>query len=739
MLSQRDESVGMRRRDTVANSSAPGSPVRTFMAPPLQPSNPVSTTAPVRQVSRFLVSTVSTPTTPTVPSQEESTSQQGMDEGRAKGASADLEEGIFALPSSSGASSVTQHTPENTVTMGSEAQSHLQEKLKQVTSQPSELLMSGNTPVASHPATPHQSQSYDAYMQTLQQKLASISMPGGQPLGPLSPQSTMHANMNPAILLLDQAPALQMQQGMEALVAAVYTQSSQQQQQQQQQQPPPAPPPSAATSQTNLAAQSNSIQSQAKEQKARPAAIGFRDLEQELAKIHGGTRNPPAASNASQPAQSTQPLVILEATSPTPLTEGGEPSLNILSAPPVRKVSRFQVSVVNEGEEVAGAATLGEESTAAGQEDFDSANQEFCGEDQEDRSSPPNFPCEGITRRGRFSVVTHPGDLADAYDMFQLPTDDEDEDRPYDLNQRSPALRHHPSSLYHLPSDYAVKRKTPRPPLKLLPSTGSFYNHHSPVTSPTSTYGMSQFTADDMQRCLYSQSVDEPHDKPRHLQRQRRATENSHWIEPPAFTLSPPHTETGGLLPRAGSVADFRNLQPSSACPSRSTSPLMSPSNASNTLQRWASHSDLSAPVKSSSTRRKLPLRPDQKCTLVRSYSFDPPHLRSTESSTSRRHLSSSDEPRHLLQARLKSARSMINLVQNKQMTHHYPQLHHRKSVYHTVHAGMKPSVWVQQPKSSCSSSLEDLSDEDADDEDDTAAAAARYQQSSRAAQRLMV
>ncbi|KAF4527262.1 hypothetical protein B566_EDAN006981 [Ephemera danica] len=460
---------------------------------------------------------------------------------------------------------------------------------------------------------------------------------------------------------------------------------------------------------------------------------------QELAKIHGGTRNPPAASNASQPAQSTQPLVILEATSPTPLTEGGEPSLNILSAPPVRKVSRFQVSVVNEGEEVAGAATLGEESTAAGQEDFDSANQEFCGEDQEDRSSPPNFPCEGITRRGRFSVVTHPGDLADAYDMFQLPTDDEDEDRPYDLNQRSPALRHHPSSLYHLPSDYAVKRKTPRPPLKLLPSTGSFYNHHSPVTSPTSTYGMSQFTADDMQRCLYSQSVDEPHDKPRHLQRQRRATENSHWIEPPAFTLSPPHTETGGLLPRAGSVADFRNLQPSSACPSRSTSPLMSPSNASNTLQRWASHSDLSAPVKSSSTRRKLPLRPDQKCTLVRSYSFDPPHLRSTESSTSRRHLSSSDEPRHLLQARLKSARSMINLVQNKQMTHHYPQLHHRKSVYHTVHAGMKPSVWVQQPKSSCSSSLEDLSDEDADDEDDTAAAAARYQQSSRAAQRLMI
>ena len=45
-------------------------------------------------------------------------------------------------------------------------------------------------------------------MQALQQKLASISMTGGQALGPLSPQSTIHANISPA-LLIQQAPNAQ--------------------------------------------------------------------------------------------------------------------------------------------------------------------------------------------------------------------------------------------------------------------------------------------------------------------------------------------------------------------------------------------------------------------------------------------------------------------------------------------------------------------------------------------------
>ncbi|XP_075229866.1 uncharacterized protein LOC142329299 isoform X7 [Lycorma delicatula] len=67
----------------------------------------------------------------------------------------------------------------------------LQQKLVQLTSQPSELSIGGTPP--SHPATPHVQTSYDSYMQTLQQKLASISMQGGQQLGPLSPQSTLHS------------------------------------------------------------------------------------------------------------------------------------------------------------------------------------------------------------------------------------------------------------------------------------------------------------------------------------------------------------------------------------------------------------------------------------------------------------------------------------------------------------------------------------------------------------------
>lgn len=54
----------------------------------------------------------------------------------------------------------------------------LQQKLVQLTSQPSELSIGGTPP--SHPATPHTQTSYDTYMQTLQQKLASISMTGQQ-------------------------------------------------------------------------------------------------------------------------------------------------------------------------------------------------------------------------------------------------------------------------------------------------------------------------------------------------------------------------------------------------------------------------------------------------------------------------------------------------------------------------------------------------------------------------------
>nr|CAD7261393.1 unnamed protein product [Timema shepardi] len=81
----------------------------------------------------------------------------------------------------------------------------LQHKLIKLTSQPSELLLTTTGTPPSHPATPHVQQSYETYMQTLQQKLASISMPGGQTLGPLSPQSTLHAGVASATVL----PALE--------------------------------------------------------------------------------------------------------------------------------------------------------------------------------------------------------------------------------------------------------------------------------------------------------------------------------------------------------------------------------------------------------------------------------------------------------------------------------------------------------------------------------------------------
>lgn len=250
-----------------------------------------------------------------------------------------------------------------------------------------------------------------------------------------------------------------------------------------------------------------------------------------------------------------------------------------------------------------------------------------------------------------------------------------------------------------------MKRKTPRPPLKLLSSSGSFYHHSvSAHTSPTRTYAAPHFDA----------HADEAAQRRAH--RQRRVTENCNWSA--AVTLPPPHTTH---LPRAGSVSDFRTLQTAAAPTPTPPTP--------NCLQRWASHSDLTAPVKA---RRKLPVRPDEKSNLTRSYSFDPPPMKSNNDSW-RKYPSSSDEPRHLLQARLKCARSMVNLVQNKAPNwHHYPQLQHRKSVYHTIHGNM----WMQQ-RSSSSSSEDVMSNDDADDEAETATMSRFH--ASRAAKRNMV
>lgn len=62
------------------------------------------------------------PPQPQPPSQPQ---RQHSTEETVRSAAGDVEEAVCLNPSSSGASSVTQHTPENTVTTGSDAQSHL--------------------------------------------------------------------------------------------------------------------------------------------------------------------------------------------------------------------------------------------------------------------------------------------------------------------------------------------------------------------------------------------------------------------------------------------------------------------------------------------------------------------------------------------------------------------------------------------------------------------------------------
>lgn len=54
--------------------------------------------------------------------------------------------------------------------------SELQQKLIQLTAQPSE---SSTPPIGSHPSTPHTHTGYETYMNNLQKRLASISMPTG--------------------------------------------------------------------------------------------------------------------------------------------------------------------------------------------------------------------------------------------------------------------------------------------------------------------------------------------------------------------------------------------------------------------------------------------------------------------------------------------------------------------------------------------------------------------------------
>uniref|UniRef100_A0A1B6E2K2 non-specific serine/threonine protein kinase n=3 Tax=Clastoptera arizonana TaxID=38151 RepID=A0A1B6E2K2_9HEMI len=207
------------RRDESCMPSKPGG--EEDVAPPVA--------VPVRKISRFLVSPVvvdqQTNEVLAVGESVRNISDAHLQESNSTPENEGTEEGARSEISSGCASlntpPILHHTPDATImpscdethaklshqnsldhsqsecingASGPQTIADLQQKLAQLTSQPSEISICGTPP--SHPATPHTQTSYDAYMQTLQQKLASISMTGQQ-LGPLSPQTTLHGGMLP--------------------------------------------------------------------------------------------------------------------------------------------------------------------------------------------------------------------------------------------------------------------------------------------------------------------------------------------------------------------------------------------------------------------------------------------------------------------------------------------------------------------------------------------------------------
>ncbi|XP_065350623.1 serine/threonine-protein kinase WNK1 isoform X6 [Cloeon dipterum] len=356
-----------------------------------------------------------------------------------------------------------QNTPENTLhsdaltkltQQGSFEQNHesscqtigeLNKKLQEVTSQPSELLLPGNTPVSSHPATPFIAQSYDSYMQALQQKLASISMTGAQALGPLSPQSTIHANISPA-LLIHQPPIAPVESADQAKAPVASE--------------PLANLPLLIPYATDSSkAQPYVVHHLTTAEQCAQAALELQNLDQELSKIHQGSRpsgtdthqhlllpfvHPDNPNLVPQLSLSTTPVQPHSTEQPSGQTEphaihSSDTILNA-PAPPVRRVSRFQVSVVNEGD------VKPEESNQVKDESVPvpilrSTSQPPASEpsqlqvaDQTQQApvvSPMSFSqqqqfnssshslaasyTEDVqpSRQGRFSVVTHPGDAAE--------------------------------------------------------------------------------------------------------------------------------------------------------------------------------------------------------------------------------------------------------------------------------------------------------------------------------------
>ncbi|XP_023287595.1 uncharacterized protein LOC105697780 isoform X1 [Orussus abietinus] len=243
----------------------------------------------------------------------------------------------------------------------------LQQKLVQLTSQPSESLNIATPPI-SHPATPHSHQSaggYDAYMHSLQQKLINIGMPVSTTcLGPLSPQTTVYSSA----CLVESTPGgvdemqeqvtshltlLQTTQNMECTLDS------------------PTPGNSVGPETMSPSKEGTKVRTQ------RPGSR-LQELEQELAKIHH--RGPVMSSSSPQiltppvtgihPIQfqgqaqnllatvvtmSTVPVATVTpsistsrsgASTPVQLEFQDNATERVVPSQPVRKISRFMVSKV---------------------------------------------------------------------------------------------------------------------------------------------------------------------------------------------------------------------------------------------------------------------------------------------------------------------------------------------------------------------------------------------------------
>ncbi|XP_014261505.1 serine/threonine-protein kinase WNK1-like isoform X3 [Cimex lectularius] len=283
-------------------------------------SSPNST--PMRKISRFLVSPVVESSTKVVAPKEilESAEHHESDhlptsveaEENGGGGDGDMGSGDTDINTHT---KLSHHNSLDSSNSGPVTIADLHQKLVQLTCQPCELSLGGTPP--SHPATPHAQSSYDTYMHTLQQKLASISMAGGHAISGASPQNTVHGHSGgpSSDEALDTSSVLSVA---EAEIKCEDTMVAE---------------GKMVTSNFPSCVESivgSPVSKEDKTKKNPPSDL--QNLEQELAKLSSGYKRE-GGSNSSQFSLH--------------LTEGvddGEHS----SHAPVRKVSRFQVSSVPE-------------------------------------------------------------------------------------------------------------------------------------------------------------------------------------------------------------------------------------------------------------------------------------------------------------------------------------------------------------------------------------------------------